>query len=713
MYPAVADELLPEGAATLSQDAWLYSGNFVGLPTLTELHTLASPSAQKVYRIPKSYGRAAYLYNSTWMEFGHQDTDVVRAPTFGDVHDRYYWASPATDNPRYNTRARIEAGNNAWYLGINPPGSSLDINVTGGSTRIGDVRVATTTSGVLTTDFIVGKVVDGVVLKLHDRILLKDQSTKSQNGVRRVAAAGAPPRVTDMDTSNEFVKRSIKVIEGTGNSGTFWECENATPPVVDTTDITFKEVAALPLEVTRSYVYTWVTQYGEESAPSPPAVETGIQDGVWELTNIGVPDPLDLGPSAGPSAKRWITKTRIYRTITSTFGVATFFLVAEQAPNLTTYSDNEKDDDVSLKSVLESFAWTPPPSDLQGLTTMWNGMICGFRENELWFCEPYRPHAWPAKYVQTVEFPIVGLGVADRMLIACTTGNPVAVFGSISENLNTSKIARFEPCTGRGSILSSPRGVVYASPNGLVLCTQNDAVNMTKDLLLKEQWETYAGEARLRAAWLTEAYYAFGGASPDVFDPTWVSMIANDTGPPPRTEEWVSQQDLRHAKNGILLDVTNPRVAFNTLTSLEPILNVMNDVWSAEVFVIKDGKVWWLDIANKNMPPVPAIWRSKKFQLGDKRNLGAMKVFFKETPGLPILSIRNSQVVQNLASNQWGVCRIYADDRLVQTRELRVSGELWKLPSGFLADFWHYEVETRLRVMNVQVASSAKELANV
>jgi hypothetical protein len=61
----------------------------------------------------------------------------------------------------------------------------------------------------------------------------------------------------------------------------------------------------------------------------------------------------------------------------------------------------------------------------------------------------------------------------------------------------------------------------------------------------------------------------------------------------------------------------------------------------------------------------------------------------------------------------WGVCRVYADDRLVFERGLMKSGELWKLPSGFKADFWQYEVEAFTKVLSVQIASSTKELISV
>ena len=724
--PAIGDELLPDNAAVLSENVWLYSGRLRGLPvTKNHLHPLVAGDTTKVYRIPSSYGRATYLYNSVWMEFPHMDTDVVRAPVFDDVYDRYYWASPIPP-PKYNTRERIEQGNHPWTLGINPPTTAPDLAVVGGSVRLESVRVATTAAGTLATDFITGKTIDGVVLKAGDRILIKDQvgsgSTQAPaNGVRIVGAA-TPARATDMDTSNEFVKHHVKVLEGTAQAGTSWEVTNATPPNLGTDPILFEEVSEIPLTVTRSYVYTWVTEYGEESAPSLPVVETGIQDGSWNLTNLVVPEILDQGDSVlpNPNAVRWITKTRIYRTITSAAGVATFFLVDEVPCSTTSYNDTKTDDDVSLNEQLESFSWTPPPSDIQGLTVMWNGMVAGFRENELWVCEPYRPHAWPAKHVLTMEYPIVGLGVATQTLVVCTSGNPVTVNGSSPNSLTTAKIPKFEPCTSRGSILSSPSGVLFVSPNGLILCGQGGAVNITKDLLTRDRWKEFTGESKLRAAWLGEAYYAFGGFSPNVFEPTAWCDPSNDSNlpsppnPPPMTTPWVSKVDTTGARSGVLIDPVDTRIAFNVLTSETPVFNVQNDAWSGEVFLIRDGLVNWLDITDPSQAYQPAFWRSKVIQTSDKKNLGAMKVYFHKPATLPELNpLRNTNVYQVLAPDQWGLCRVYANGELKLTRELRESGELWKLPSGFLAEFWQYEIETRLDILSFQVASSTKELVTV
>jgi hypothetical protein len=66
------------------------------------------------------------------------------------------------------------------------------------------VVAATTANITLATDVENGDVLDGVTLATGNRILVKNQSTASQNGIYVVAESGAPSRATDFDSPSEI-----------------------------------------------------------------------------------------------------------------------------------------------------------------------------------------------------------------------------------------------------------------------------------------------------------------------------------------------------------------------------------------------------------------------------------------------------------------------------------------------------------------------------
>lgn len=84
------------------------------------------------------------------------------------------------------------------------------------------VRVATTANGTLGTEYENGDTVDGVVLATGNRILLKNQTTQTENGIYTVNASGAPTRAVDADTGVELEGAAVSVQEGTSNANTSW-----------------------------------------------------------------------------------------------------------------------------------------------------------------------------------------------------------------------------------------------------------------------------------------------------------------------------------------------------------------------------------------------------------------------------------------------------------------------------------------------------------
>lgn len=101
------------------------------------------------------------------------------------------------------------------------------------------VRVATTANGTLGTAYANGQTVDGVTLATGDRILIKDQSTGSENGIYTVNSSGAPTRASDADNAAELKQAAVFVQEGTANADSGWVCTVDGAITVGTTALTF------------------------------------------------------------------------------------------------------------------------------------------------------------------------------------------------------------------------------------------------------------------------------------------------------------------------------------------------------------------------------------------------------------------------------------------------------------------------------------------
>ena len=125
------------------------------------------------------------------------------------------------------------------------------------------------------------------------------------------------------------------------------------------------------------------------------------------------------------------------------------------------------------------------------------------------------------------------------------------------------------------------------------------------------------------------------------------------------------------------MDNANQRIAFNTLTSEDVTTNVFNDGWSGETLILRNDKIYRLDMADLTYTRDTALWRSKIFQAPDKKNFAAIRVYFEVPTWAPFQSKpRNTDPNQIFdRTSQYGLVRVYADDRLIMTRELRTSGE--------------------------------------
>jgi len=233
-------------------------------------------------------------------------------------------------------------------------------------------------------------------------------------------------------------------------------------------------------KIARVYTYTFVNQWGQESAPADPS----------DLIYAGDDDTVHLSNFASvPIGPYDITHVRIYRSVAGSPGNVSYLLVEEVAYPVVPdpYVDDKSTAD--LGESLDTALWDAPPDDLQGITNMANGILAGYIENDLYFSEPYQGHAFPVDYKRTLDYKVTGIASVGNMLIVTTEGYPYIVTGNHPTLLTLNKLEQQQACVSERSIVEISTGAIYASSEGLVMISGNSAMLITDGVYPKRTWK--------------------------------------------------------------------------------------------------------------------------------------------------------------------------------------------------------------------------------
>lgn len=248
------------------------------------------------------------------------------------------------------------------------------------------------------------------------------------------------------------------------------------PPAPTGTAVLNATIPPKQVPESRTYVFTYVSAYGEEGPPS----------GASSVVDLDPNQPVTVSlPGGAPTGNFNITLKRVYRS--STVGTsAQFQFVAEIPVAQVSLIDTVKQ--AALGEVLPSEDWVGPPAGLKGLRLMANGAAVGFLGKTLYFSEPNLPHAWPHEY--SIDFEIVGIGVFGQSVAVMTKGYPYLFQGIDPAAMASTKLELPQACASKRSIVETGDGVVYASPDGLVSIGSSIGVIST-NLFNREQWQSY------------------------------------------------------------------------------------------------------------------------------------------------------------------------------------------------------------------------------
>jgi len=259
-----------------------------------------------------------------------------------------------------------------------------------------------------------------------------------------------------------------------------------------------------------SYVYTFVNDLGEESAPSPASATIQRPDGVTVNVVTPTATPGGTDPTYG------ITSKRIYRAVTGSGG--TVFRKVATIPLATASFVDDLDDAELPRDVLESEDWDLPPEDLEGIMALPNGIMVGFFANQLCFSERGRPHAWPIKYRLTTDTAIVAIANIDNTVVIGTKSFVYTATGNDPSNYAMSQPGSPQACVSKASMrYLEGVGVVFASPDGYQVCngSASSVQNGTEAIFTKRQWEALAPESIIAVVHDRVLHFFCTGPTPD------------------------------------------------------------------------------------------------------------------------------------------------------------------------------------------------------
>jgi len=200
-----------------------------------DLETLGAPASDGQFIV--ATGSGAFAYESANTARTSLGLGTGSSPTFTSLTLSGQAAALAMNSQKITGLATPTAdGDAATKSYVDSVAEGLDVK--------DSVHVASTANIASLSDGCdAGATIDGVTLVAGDRVLLKDQSTASQNGIYVVAADGvSPSRGADMEAASSAAGVFVFVEEGTANADAGFVCtSNAGADTVGTHSLAFTQ----------------------------------------------------------------------------------------------------------------------------------------------------------------------------------------------------------------------------------------------------------------------------------------------------------------------------------------------------------------------------------------------------------------------------------------------------------------------------------------
>lgn len=414
----------------------------------------------------------------------------------------------------------------------------------------------------------------------------------------------------------------------------------------------------------RAYLYTYVNEYGEESEASPisEVILADIDSSARVLFSIppmtdGFCDPLYIRVyRAGTGA----TEEGSWETAQSDF------LMVDEFP----YSSGNLEfiDDIPVEEVGMSYMGDcnkVPPQDLEGITSLGNGTLVGFRHKEIWFSEPWKFNAWDC--YMNVDHCVKAIAVEGQYLYVATNGNPYVI--DIDNHEEACKCCRVismvsetAPITSKRSMVATNNGVMWATNDGLARFSGGSFRIDTHSHITSDDWLKWYPHD-LNGVYHKGMYFGFNSERGFIWDMT--DGVYSDT---------------YLGENGKFTELSlTPKALYRTEQN--------------ELYMSFDKGIYKWDASSVYMP---YRWRTKLHVEGGLMNYSVLKIVFEKW-------------LRTRKSPNAGTVRLYADGKMMFQRKVTCSRP-FRLPKGYDALNWEIEIEGIENIMELHMATSMNEL---
>jgi hypothetical protein len=458
--------------------------------------------ADKSIQAADSDSISLYYWNehSRWL-YWDSDVDVVRGPIGEDAFDRIYVTGDGVPKVKGGT-----TGNEKYTLGIPKPTSTPTVSLTDRPDEPWSItwhywyeeeNGAKKDSGLLSdSDGSVNQTEFGKTYSFTEptktdasaeAVFIPVGKAYDENGNYLGAVVPDPSR---------FEPNSDLVVSGQNVTGLYESGTLTLEYNVVTDDDTFAQGT--------SYVYCFVSKWGEEGPPSDPSSSIAVSP-------VQAVKVEDIQTSlTGDYA---IEKVRIYRVETA-ISSGTFKFVADITFGTGEYLDSLLNN--QLGDTIPSTNWFPPPTDMAGIVAHPSGFVVGFSGRTVYCSDIELPHAYPIGNQYPVDYDIVGLGVSGNSIVVLTKGITYSITGTLPDSMNKVRVSGRQPCVSKRSIADNGTTVIYASADGLVAVTDYSSRLLTESLYKREQWQRDLVPGSMIGAVHDGIYYGWSGTDKSI-----------------------------------------------------------------------------------------------------------------------------------------------------------------------------------------------------